>query len=207
MISRTTWILLGLFIILLAGTWLWQRREIPVDEGEPTPTPMPMLFELVPEQVRDIRIESVQGDHILLSRLGASWITTEPERQNLDEQIMVGKLNQLVLLRALNKLSVPPSEDQLGLDKPAYTITITDDDSKDYILEVGVQTPTQSGYYVRMDESIYVISSLNIDELVDLLDNPPIVISTPTSTDVPGVPGVETATSTVPPVQVQTATP
>ena len=206
MIRRSTWILLVLFAVSLAGAWLWQRSEEQKAEQEPTPTARAMLLELDTPQIRDIKIENAQGARLYLRRIGGgSWIMTEPERQNLDSQIMAGKLDQIVLMSALNTLTDPPGAAQIGLEPPAYIITVTDEDGRDHKLEVGAVTPTQSGYYLRMNGVVYVVSNINIDELVGMMANPPIEVPTATS-EIPAQ-DVITGTVTAPAVQLPTSTP
>jgi hypothetical protein len=48
------------------------------------------------------------------------------------------------------------------------------------VLYVGSATPTQSGYYVRKDGMVYVAGKFEIDDLVDLLKNPPVLPPTAT---------------------------
>ncbi len=72
----------------------------------------------------------------------------------------------------------------MGLDKPAYTIQVTIIGGAQHIIEVGNQTPTGSGYYVRFDEgAISVISKDGIDSLANLISTPPYpATSTPDQT-------------------------
>ena len=62
----------------------------------------------------------------------------------------------------------------LGLAVPAYTIDLGFVNGTTHKIEVGVLTPTSSGYYVRFDGGkIYVIEKSGIDSLVNLLTSPP----------------------------------
>ena len=208
MIRRSTWVLLILFAILLAGALFWQRSQDEKATEEPTPTTPAMLLGLDVIQIRDIQIENAQGERLLLRRVGGgSWIMTEPERQSLDTQIMSEKLNQLALMSPLSMLSDPPPAGQIGLENPSYTITVTDESNQDHILEVGAETPTQSGYYIQLNEDVYVVSKFTIDELVDMMVNPPIQIPTATATGAIPVPELITGTVTAPAAELPTSTP
>lgn len=208
MIRRSTWILLLLFALLLAGAFLWQRSQEENAEQEPTPTSPVMMLGLDTIQIRDLKIEDAQGGRAYLRRVGgSSWIMTEPERHNLDVEVMSQKLDQLSLMSPLSTLADPPAMDQIGLEDPAYTLTVTDESGKDHILEVGDKTATQSGYYVRFNGNVYVVSQMTIDELVDMLANPPIEVPTATATSALPVPEIISGTMTAPAVELPTSTP
>jgi len=84
-----------------------------------------------------------------------------------------------------------------GLDKPAYVITIEFSGGKKHTLEVGDATPTNSGYYVRVDKDKMMVTDLSgIDSLVQLGFFPP-YLNTPTAlpptlTPVPATEAVST---------------
>lgn len=87
-----------------------------------------------------------------------------------------------------------------GLDQPVYVITVEYADGKKHSLEVGDSTPTNSGYYVRVDEEKMMIVSLSgIDSLINLAAFPP-YLNTPTPT---ALPPTETP---VPPTEIPSAT-
>jgi hypothetical protein len=196
-----------LFIVLLAGTWLWQRYDEKKAVEEPTSTPAAMLLEVDTNLIRDMKIEDAGGNRIYLRRLGGSWIMTEPERQNVDAEIMSGKMGQLAVMQPISTLNPPPAESEIGLDPPAYTITLTDESGNDTVMEVGAHTPTQSGYYLRMAGTVYVVSTATIDEIVGMLANPPVPVPTATSTGTITPQAIISGTLTVTPTQVLTATP
>ena len=205
MIRRPTWILLALFVVSLGAAWIWQRSQNNKAENEPTSTPAASLLDLDTETIRDMKIEDAQGNQLYLRKLGGVWIMTEPERQNADIEKVNSVVGQLVSAEVLNTLSTPPAQDQVGLATPAYVLTITDQSGKDYVLDIGSETPTQSGYYVRKDGIVLVVDKMAIDNLVDLLKNPPVVPSTATGVLTPQ--GVITGTMTISPTLQVTATP
>lgn len=208
MIRRPTWILLALFVVVLGAAWLWQRSQTNKVKEEPTATPAPMLLELDTTTIRDLKIVDAQGKQLYLRKIGAgTWIMTEPERQNVDYEKVNPVVDQLGSAEVLNVLSTPPAQEQTGLDKPGYVVTITDQTGKNYVIEIGSETPTQSGYYVRKDGAVYVADKIGIDSLVDLLKNPPVAPPTATSTGLPAPEGVITGTMTVSPTPLGTATP
>lgn len=202
MIRRPTWILLTLFIVILAAALLWQRSEENKSASEPTPTLPARLLDIDANTIRDIKIDDDQNNRLFLRKLGGGlWIMTEPERQNLDLEELNARVTQLSLINIMTTLQPAPEADEIGLLPPAYTLTITDEAGKKYILDVGSETPTQSGYYVRMNGSIYVVSKFNIDGMIEMLENPP--IAPPTGTPTGAVAPQEVITGTA----VTTTTP
>jgi len=208
MIRRSTWILLAVFAVALAGTWYWQRSEEKKVAEEPTPTEAKTLLDVDINNIRDLKIEDAQGKRLNLRKVSSGlWIMTEPERQNVDLEAVNTKIDQLTLLSALNTIQSPPTDEQIGLAAPAYKITVTNQDGKDTVLEIGEETPTQSGYYLRLNGTVYVISKASIDALTDMLANPPIAKSTQTPTGATSSQGIITATLTTTATQTVTATP
>jgi len=196
MIRRSTWILLALFMISLGGLWLWQRsggNETTKTET-PFPTSLPLLLNMDTNQIMGIKIEDAAGKRVVFTSLGgSSWIITEPVRDNVDMDAFSSVLQQLTSLQPLSMLDPIPPLDQIGMVIPAHTITITDQGGKDAVLEVGALTPTQSGYYVRVEGKLYVVSVAPVDAFVDMLTNPPIPVKTATPT---GISSMETVTAT-----------
>lgn len=209
MIRRPTWILLALFVVVLAASWFWQRYQKSKAEGQPTPTPATGLLDLEDTRtVRDLKITDAQGSQLYLRKIGGGmWIMTEPERQNVDNEKVNPVIEQLGYADILSTLSTPPPQEQTGLDKPAYIVTITDETGKKYVLEIGSETPTQTGYYIRKDAVVYVASKSDIDSLVALIKTPPILLPTATATNSLAPGEVISGTMTIQPTPQATVTP
>ncbi len=68
----------------------------------------------------------------------------------------------------------------VGLEDPEYVLTIKFTSGGERTVDVGVITPSESGYYVRDAEGeIVIVSRSAIDALLGLLTNPP-YLETPT---------------------------
>jgi len=180
MIRSPTWILLALFAVSLGAAWLWQRSQENKTEEQPTATPAPRLLDLESDAIRDLLIEDAQGNRLFLRKLGTIWTMSEPERQNVDIEKVNSVIEPFVSAEVLNTLTTPPAQEQTGLATPAYELTFTDQNGKNYILDIGSETPTQSGYYVHTDGVVYVVGKFEIDSLVDLLKNTPVLPPTAT---------------------------
>jgi hypothetical protein len=92
--------------------------------------------------------------------------------------------------------------DAIGLEEPEYTLTLTFKDGLERTAEIGVITPTESGYYVRNPAGdVVIISKFSLDTLLGLLSNPP-YLETPTPSPVP----TETPTALPPTSEAGTPT-
>ncbi|HEX5943245.1 MAG TPA: DUF4340 domain-containing protein, partial [Anaerolineales bacterium] len=84
----------------------------------------------------------------------------------------------------------------IGLDDPEYVLTLKFTSGGQRTVDVGVITPTESGYYVRDADKTVIVSRSAIDALLGLLTNPP-YLETPTPVPVTpeaGTPSSESAT-------------
>jgi len=88
-----------------------------------------------------------------------------------------------------------------GLDTPAFVIALEFQNGKKHTLEVGDATPTNSGFYVRLDNGKIVVTDLSgISSLLQLGYFPP-YLNTPAPTALPPtLTPVPAATETFTPV-------
>ena len=104
------------------------------------------------------------------------WAQTSPQAQavlstTLTSQV-TGYLN-LSSTRVFSSADNPLSA--YGLDTPAYQIDISGGDQR-HILAIGNETSTKDGYYVQPlgDPRVFVVSKGAIDNMINLIDNPPL---------------------------------
>ena len=94
--------------------------------------------------------------------------------------------------------SVPDVDPKIvGLEIPEYVLTIKFTSGVERTIDVGVITPTESGYYVRdAAGKIVIVGRSAIDSLLGLLDNPPYLETLTPLPPMPeaGTPSSETAT-------------
>jgi len=171
MIRRSTWILLGVFLLLLAGTiYLSRTGNLSVlPEETPVPTKSP-VFSLDTGQITALKIEKPGSQVVQIDQSAdASWMVTLPPGSPVStEQVdtAVGTVNTWTVQ---NELSVPPPMDAMGLATPAYVITFTSDTGQTRFVNVGNLTPTSSGYYIQVDGGPpVVVSKTSIDPFIQL---------------------------------------
>jgi hypothetical protein len=90
--------------------------------------------------------------------------------------------------------TVPDVDPEIvGLQDPEYVLTIKFTSGVERSVDIGVITPSESGYYVRDGDGVVIVSRSAIDALLGLLTNPP-YLETPTAEAGAGTPLSETAT-------------
>ena len=184
-----------LLLLVLAGVYYYlNNREQPADITvtlEPE-SQASYLFTAADGLPTSIRIEAKTGETVEVAR-GAddAWTLILPIEAQADQAAAEAAASQVTTLRILD--SVPGVDPEIvGLSVPEYTLIISFTSGMERKAEIGVITPTESGYYVRSaDGGIVIVSKSSLDSLLGLLTNPPYL-----ETPLPSTPetGGETAT-------------
>ncbi len=231
MIKRNTWILLGIFVIVLAFAIYYQNTPKKAAVSATATPGTTALFNNVDEKsISTLRVEDTSGKAVALGRDSTGvWAVTEPKGGLTDVTQAETAVSQLLALQSIAALDPTSDLGIFGLGKPSYTVTITMNGGQKYILLIGDITPTQNGYYVRLNQQAPdIVNKDSVDAMLGMLANPPFV-ATPTSnasvtpsagtgtpvptpqTPVPGSSSTPVATTLVPasatvPVSTQPAT-
>lgn len=145
-----------------------------------------------------IRIESRAGQTVEVERdADNAWKLIHPTEAKADPAAAEAAASQVTTMRIVD--TVPDVDPKIiGLEDPEYVLTLKFTSGGERTVDVGVITPTQSGYYVRdLAGDVVIVSRDAIEPLIGLLDNPP-YLETPT-------PDPATLEAISPPVE--TATP
>lgn len=182
MITRSTWVLLAIFVILLAVVLLLPQFK--GNEAEPSPTITPVLespFTFLVGDVVEFRVVSSDGATVIVGRGDDSiWKLIEPKEEVSESNNIEGVVAGIVNINLLTKIDPAPPADVSGIASPMYTVTMVDKNGKEEGLLIGNLTPTSSGYYVQTDDGqVFVAETSKIDQVIELVQNPPIDI-TPT---------------------------
>ena len=209
MIRKSTAIVLGFFIILLAGTLFWQRtRQSTEDAGATATSVSDRLIDFEEVSIKSLTLQDNENQRVKIVRADDDkWKLLFPIAEATDEAAVSAAISQLL---AVNINSIPqsiPNLEAVGLAPPAFTILIELKDGKQYLVNVGKQTPTESGYYVLTpDRTIYIVSKFNLESFLKLLEAPPILL-TPTPPPTPqGSPVPDSLNSTLATLPVPAAT-
>jgi len=201
---RPTVIYLLLFLAM-AGTYYYlNNRPKPADISvtlEPASV-VSYLFTAEDGVPTGIRIESKAGDTVEVARdADNAWALTLPIEAKADQGSAEAAARQVTTMQILD--NIPDIDLEIvGLSVPEYSLTIKFTSGVERKVEIGVITPTESGYYVRdTNGDVLIVSRSAVDSLLGLLNNPP-YLETPTPSPIPA-----TATQTPPPPTATAVTP
>jgi uncharacterized protein DUF4340 len=176
MIRRTTVVYIVLFLALAGAYYYLNHREKPADiavTSEPT-SEISYLFTAQDGTPSSIRIESKAGQAVEIAR-GAdnAWALTRPTSAKADQAAAEAAASQISTMSVLD--TVPNVDPKIvGLETPEYVLTVKFTNGVERTVDIGVVTPTESGYYVRnAQDKVVIVSKSAIDALLELLNNPP----------------------------------
>jgi hypothetical protein len=183
MIRRSTVVYIVLLLVLAGVYYYLNNREQPA-EIELTVEPssevaQEYLFTAEEGTPTSIRIESKSGEMVEVARgEGNAWTLIQPVEAKADQGAAEAAATQVTTMRIVDKV---PDLDPgiIGLANPEYVFTMKFTSGGERTVDVGVITPTESGYYVRESDKIVIVSRSAIDSLLGLLTNPP-YLETPT---------------------------
>src|SRR5687768_16308204 len=191
---RSTVVYLVLLLVLAGVYYFLNNREQPADITvtlEPE-AQVSYLFTAEDGLPTSIRIEAKNGETVEVAR-GAdeAWALILPIEAKADQAAAEAAASQVATLRIVD--NVPDVDPEIvGLSLPEYTLIIRFTSGVERKAEIGVITPTESGYYVlNADGETVIVSKSSLDALLGLLANPPYL-----ETALPPTPetGCETAT-------------
>lgn len=198
---RSTVIYLLLFLLLAGAYYYLNNREQPADISltlEPTEE-VKYLFTAEDGMPTRIHIESKAGDIVEVARdADNAWTLTLPTEAKADQASAEAAASQVTTMQIVDTIpDVDP--DIVGLTDPEYTMTVEFTSRVERKVDIGVITPSESGYYVRdTNGDIVIVTRSSVDALLELLTNPPYLETAtpspipPTETPIP--PTLEVAT-------------
>jgi len=196
---RSTVIYLLLLLVMAGAYYYLNNRPQPADIAltfEPQ-AEVSYLFAAEDGLPTSIRIESKAGEVVELARNAENaWVLILPLEASAEQGSAEAAASQLTTIRIMDRLpDISPKD--VGLDTPQYKLIVKFTNDVERIVEIGVVTPTGTGYYTRADDEIVIASASAVDALIGLLANPPYA-ETPTATVTPSqtpIPPIPTETS------------
>ena len=178
----STWIAVVLLIALVGLTfYLKNEKERSVIE-DVTPVSEPAtLFNPQDGSVSSIEIKPADGEAVKVARNAENaWVVEMPIEAEADQGLAEAAAAQVSALRVLSQIENDADPEIFGLKNPAFIVMLEFQNGKKHTLEVGDPTPTNSGYYVRLDNGRIVVTDLSgISSLLQLGYFPP-YLNTPT---------------------------
>jgi hypothetical protein len=197
MVRRSTWIVLGLFVLVIGFALIFERFQANKIELTATATPVAAaekLYDVTNSQVNEILIAAGGGDKIDLYRdpETSNWAITDVPVDQADSAQIDSISQQLLSLQIQETFTLTLALASIGLATPTYTITMTTTDGNQIITEIGSPNAIGDGYYVRVDSGpVVLVDKVVMDDVISLLTKPP-MLPTPT----PEVTSTVTITST-----------
>jgi hypothetical protein len=187
-----TWVALLVFAAIIAA--IIYLNQNPIEDAEAEITPVAEEAPLFAEGsvVSSIEVKPLEGEAVKLERNESqAWVLTQPDEVDADQAMAEAAASQVTALRIITEVDNKKDPSIFGFDQPAYILTVGFEDGTTSTLEVGDTTPSENGYYVRMDNGkFYVVSLGGIGALTNLASavpylNTPTPIPTATSTPLP----------------------
>lgn len=183
MIRRQTWILLIIFAALI-GLALYLQKNPLQNQASLTPSPTrqaAMVAGWSTSEITRIEFTDDQGGKISLDQAANGGWVLRPDSAPVDLGKVEELRTQILDTTSLSSLDSGISLDAIGLVKPVKTITLYGADNKKTTLKIGNLTPTQSGYYVIVDnQSPVVASRYAMDAIFESLTKERLLNYTPT---------------------------
>ncbi len=201
-----TWITLLFLAVLIGFTfYLNRKKETVAAEATPTGGEITSVFAATEGTVSSIEIKPADGESFRIARNEKNaWAIELPLEAEANQGLAEAAATQISALKVLDPID--GKLDIFGLDQPAYTVTIEFGGGNKHTLEIGDKTPTNIGYYVRVDNDKMMITDLSgIDSLLQLVNFPPYLNTLtptplpPTETPVPPTEAITTPEATVTP--------
>ncbi len=172
MIKRSTWILVAVFVVVLALALYYPRSPWAQSEEEPTATPQShLLTDWTSERVHGIEFTFGKGEPYRLEfAADKRWHAVKN-----DDPISQAKVEELLTslmgLKVLRTLDPDTSLVATALDPGHYRITLNDAAGEKITLVIGQTTPTNSGYYIQVDNGApMIVTKYVIDSLLEALN-------------------------------------
>lgn len=181
---RSTVVLLLLFILMAGAYYYLKNRPLSLGTSESTATAEiglttqaeatpAYLFTAEDGSPNSIRLQAHTGEVVELERNAENaWEVKRPFKAAADQGSAEAAASQITAISIVNTLSNVDPKD-VGLDVPQYKLVVKFSNNGERIVDIGVLTPTETGYYVRKDGDIVIVDRSGIDTLISLLTNPP----------------------------------
>lgn len=163
--KKKTIFILGIFLVLLIGVYgiiIMNNKKQKEEETTQTETQeTKTLLNLNKEDI--VKLSYIKENNIMeFEKKEDTWIyTSNPELPLLQNYLtnMISIFTNLAATRTIEETTNNLNE--YGLEKPAYTITVTTSDKKQTTLYLGIKNPITSDYYAYIDgvEGVYTIGS------------------------------------------------
>ena len=172
MIRRSTWITLGVFVIMLVFAIYWTNFRPAETTLEPTPLPeSPWSLSLA--EIEGVKISNYeQGKYLELQRTSeGNWVEKSPNEGSVDPGTVEQAISWLTAPIVNRVVVTDGGLAQFGLDEPRGIITLYTNDGETKVLLVGDISPLGNQIYAIMPHTynVLLINSIDVDLVLDLV--------------------------------------
>ncbi len=208
-LKPATWLALIVLAVLIAVALSnMQEKLAVVQEAKSFPTlDTHSVFSVDMGDPIHIRIVSTSGEAVELEiNMQHAWDVRLPFAGVADQGAVAAALSQISALRSVGQVNSSLALSDLGLEHPAYVVTLGYTGGTERTLEIGDKTPSATGYYARLDQDkLMIVDTAGIESLLSLLTSPP-YMETPTPSALPSTPTPVSAQGTLVPAESVTPT-
>jgi hypothetical protein len=183
MVRRTTWILLGAFVVVTLAYAGWQRFAPAPIEATPTLGPE-SPWSISPEQVESIRLADLADPAVVVLRrdVEQGWRMLAPANGGADAGRVEAALTAVLAPVVAQTLDPGMDLGPFGLAPALFRLTLLMVDGTAHSMDVGAVDPTGSVYYVQVpgDGRVLMVSRFSLEDLLGLLETPPYPLPTET---------------------------
>ncbi|GAB4544301.1 MAG: hypothetical protein Fur002_17370 [Anaerolineales bacterium] len=159
--------------VVLTIIFLNRQDQTKTGDALPTSAAPAFLFDEAKDgALTGIEVKPAETAAIKLTLSAGQWAFELPAPAAADQALVSSAATQVFALK--KGIDLDGKMTIFGLDAPNYVITLTFKGGKTHILEIGDATPTNSGYYARLDQGAAFITDLSgVDALSNLAEFPP----------------------------------
>jgi hypothetical protein len=170
MIRKSTWIVVAIFVVLLAGAFYLRENPLPSAASTTTsPTAMPVLLSgWSDNDIVSLEYKGEQGLVTLVKNPDGSWLLGPDNKAPASIGQVAYLQAQLVAMRVDSVLNTTDPLDAVGLASPSRMITLRNDQGQQVEIRVGKLSVTGSGYYVQLDnQAPVVVNKYTLEAVLD----------------------------------------
>jgi hypothetical protein len=196
MIRRSTVVYIILLLVIAGAYFYLKYRPPSTPEASATSEPTVQVSYLFTAQdgvPTDIKIQSKAGESVEVGRDASNlWVMKAPIQAQADQGSAEAAATQVETMSILDKVQNVDKK-VVGLESPDYTLTVKFNSGMERTVNVGVVTPSESGYYVQdaAGGDVVVVSKSSLDALLGMLTAPPYLETltpSPSTTETPTTP-------------------
>lgn len=157
-------LLIAVAVLAVLGGLIWysNKRQASSTEKSSTTTTETKLLSVPEDQIQDIKIQHANGDTVEMSKASGKWRLVQPKDLSADPDASSSLISAVTSVTADKTIEDKATDlSAYGLQKPALDVTVTKKDGKTNQLEIGDDTPNNSGAYAKLpnDGHVYTVMS------------------------------------------------